>query len=139
MKLLSFVFIPSKELKDKGCYYHILTELKQTINDNTTEEIVVMNVGCEKKDEIKYLITKLALDYSDIVAKEPTEQNHNIAKWAIWCFGQLALNPSGQKRTDDFYEQILILCKVSAPIEDMLCISSNYDSYIEYQKDAFNG
>ena len=138
MKLLSFVFVPSKKLKEDGYSYHILKELKQKINENTSEDVVVMAIGCEKKEEIKYFITKLALTYSDLFSKNPTEKNHNIAKWSIWCFGQLALNPTGQKRSDDFFEQIRLLCDISNPIEDMLCITCNYDSFIEYQNETLH-
>lgn len=138
MKLLSFVFVPSKELKEAGYAYQILKELRQKTNDETTEDVIVFAVGCEKKDEIKYLMTKLAFHFSDQVASNPTPRNHNIAKWAIWCFGQFALNPEGTKHPDEFYAQICHLCEISTPIKDMLCITCQYDSYLEYQNEPFN-
>ena len=134
MKLLSFIFIPSKDLEESNVPYQLIEELDQKSDDGTTEHIVVMAIGCKKCSEIKFQITNLALEYSTKFNASPSAENKLNTAWAVWCFGLLALNPAGTARNKFFYDQIRNLCQINTPDEDMLCVTSSFDKFLEFKE-----
>ena len=62
------------------------------------------------------------------------EENKLNTAWAVWCFGLLALNPAGTARNKFFYDQIRNLCQINTPDEDMLCVTSSLDKFLEFKE-----